>query len=84
MTSSRLKTVALSICTVALLTLASTAAAAGEADKTETTTPIKHFVVLMQENHTFDNYFGTYPGADGVPEGNLHAPQPEEAEGRLR
>ena len=30
-------------------------------------TPIKHFVVLMQENHTFDNYFGTYPGADGLP-----------------
>ena len=26
-----------------------------------------HFVVLMQENHTFDNYFGTYPGADGPP-----------------
>ena len=35
----------------------------------ETTTPIKHFVVLMQENHTFDNYFGTYPGADGFPDG---------------
>lgn len=32
-------------------------------------TPIKHFVTLMQENHTFDNYFGTYPGADGIPKG---------------
>jgi phospholipase C len=30
-------------------------------------TPIEHLVVLMQENHTFDNYFGTYPGADGIP-----------------
>jgi phospholipase C len=30
-------------------------------------TPIKHFVTLMQSNHTFDSYFGTYPGADGVP-----------------
>jgi phospholipase C len=30
-------------------------------------TPIHHFVVLLQENHTFDNYFGTYPGADGFP-----------------
>lgn len=30
-------------------------------------TPIEHFVVLMQENHSFDNYFGTYPGADGIP-----------------
>jgi len=31
-------------------------------------TPIKHFIVVMQENHTFDNYFGTYPGADGIPQ----------------
>ena len=31
--------------------------------------PIEHLVVLMQENHTFDNYFGTYPGADGIPAG---------------
>jgi phospholipase C len=35
----------------------------------QTTTPIKHLVVLMQENHTFDNYFGTYPGANGIPSG---------------
>ncbi len=33
------------------------------------TSPIEHFVVLMQENHSFDNYFGTYPGADGFPDG---------------
>jgi phospholipase C len=32
-------------------------------------TPIQHFIVLMQENHTYDNYFGTYPGADGIPPG---------------
>ena len=32
-------------------------------------TPIQHFVVLMQENHTFDNYFGTYPGANGIQPG---------------
>jgi phospholipase C len=24
-------------------------------------------VALMQANHSFDNYFGTYPGADGIP-----------------
>jgi phospholipase C len=30
------------------------------------TTPIKHFVFLMQGGRTFDNYFGTYPGADGL------------------
>jgi len=28
---------------------------------------IKHVFVILQENHTFDNYFGTYPGADGIP-----------------
>ena len=39
----------------------------GQTDDTKT--PIKHFLVLMQENHTFDNYFGTYPGAEGIPEG---------------
>ena len=31
------------------------------------TTPIRHFIMLMQSNHSFDNYFGTYPGADGIP-----------------
>jgi len=30
-------------------------------------TPIEHFIVVMQQNHTFDNYFGTYPGANGTP-----------------
>jgi phospholipase C len=32
-------------------------------------TPIRHLVMLMQENHSFDNYFGTYPNADGIPTG---------------
>jgi len=27
---------------------------------------IKHVIVLMQENRSFDSYFGTYPGADGI------------------
>ena len=30
-------------------------------------TRIKHVVVVMQENRSFDSYFGTYPGADGYP-----------------
>ncbi|HVU73663.1 MAG TPA: alkaline phosphatase family protein [Mycobacteriales bacterium] len=30
---------------------------------------IKHVVVVMQENRSFDSYFGTYPGADGIPAG---------------
>ena len=28
---------------------------------------ISHVVVIMQENRSFDTYFGTYPGADGIP-----------------
>lgn len=28
--------------------------------------PIKHIVFFVKENRTFDNYFGTYPGANGA------------------
>lgn len=28
--------------------------------------PIKHVVVIMEENHTFDNYFGDFPGVAGT------------------
>ena len=28
---------------------------------------IQHVVIIMQENRSFDSYFGTYPGADGIP-----------------
>jgi phospholipase C len=28
---------------------------------------IRHVVVIMQENRSFDSYFGTFPGADGIP-----------------
>jgi phospholipase C len=28
---------------------------------------IKHVVIIMQENRSYDQYFGTYPGADGIP-----------------
>jgi phospholipase C len=28
---------------------------------------IKHVVLIVQENRSFDSYFGTYPGADGIP-----------------
>jgi phospholipase C len=33
---------------------------------------IKHVVILMMENRSFDEYFGTYPGADGLPRRNGH------------
>ncbi|HEX6460186.1 MAG TPA: alkaline phosphatase family protein [Thermoleophilaceae bacterium] len=30
---------------------------------------IQHVVIIMQENRSFDQYFGTYPGAGGIPPG---------------
>jgi phospholipase C len=30
---------------------------------------IKHVVLIMQENRSFDSYFGTFPGANGIPRG---------------
>ncbi|HLI32407.1 MAG TPA: alkaline phosphatase family protein [Solirubrobacteraceae bacterium] len=42
---------------------------------------IKHVVVIMQENRSFDTYFGTYPGVDGIPRKNgqitVCVPDPE-------
>ena len=31
---------------------------------------IQHVIVIMQENRSFDSYFGTFPGADGIPMAN--------------
>jgi phospholipase C len=28
---------------------------------------IEHLIFIMQENRSFDHYFGTFPGADGIP-----------------
>ena len=59
--------------TVAMLAVAATVAlirpvAADSDDKTnpnnlKTATPIKHLVVIFNENRSFDHYFGTYPNA---------------------
>ncbi len=38
--------------------------------------PLKHFVYIIQENISFDHYFGTYPGANGLPKGEKFAYQP--------
>jgi phospholipase C len=45
---------------------------------------IKHIVILMQENRSFDEYFGMYPGADGIPvdgSGNPTVCVPDPAQG---
>ena len=33
---------------------------------------IKHVVIMIQENRTFDDFFATYPGADGTTTGQTH------------
>ena len=43
-----------------------TSVSASQSENTPNT-PIEHLIVVMQQNHTFDNYFGTYPGANGIP-----------------
>jgi phospholipase C len=43
--------------------IASGASSAPKAGYGDTTTPIKHLVVLFDENISFDHYFGTYPYA---------------------
>jgi phospholipase C len=50
------------------------AVAANAAEAVLTATPakpdmnkIQHVVFIMQENHSFDEYFGMYPGVDGIP-----------------
>jgi phospholipase C len=54
-------------------------AAAGAARTTShtgagsTTTPIKHLVVIFQENVSFDHYFGTYPKAANTSGQPFHA-----------
>jgi len=28
---------------------------------------MQHVIFVVQENRSFDHYFGTFPGADGIP-----------------
>jgi phospholipase C len=37
---------------------------------------IQHVVMIMQENRSFDSYFGTYPGVNGIP-GGVCLPDPQ-------
>jgi len=41
--------------------------------------PIEHVVIIVKENHTFDNYFGTFPGANGIAD-LTHAPDPPKSD----
>ena len=53
--------------TVAAVALTVLPASPAFADNAPTDPPIKHLVVLFQENVSFDHYFGTYPNATNPP-----------------
>jgi phospholipase C len=36
---------------------------------------IEHLIFIVQENRSFDHYFGTYPGANGIPMGASGKPK---------
>jgi phospholipase C len=38
-------------------------------------TAVQHIVFIIKENHTFDNYFGTFPGAHGATTGVISSGQ---------
>ncbi len=59
--SSRIGTVA-----QATLLLLASAGAAPPNPPNDGIHKIEHVVIIMQENRSFDSYFGTYPGADGI------------------
>jgi len=44
-----------------------------QADSSNTTTPIKHVIIVVGENHTFDNMFGTYKPKHGQTIRNLRS-----------
>src|SRR4051812_17645231 len=52
------------------------AASPTTADDVATATPIKHLVVVFQENASFDHYFGTYPNAANPPGDPPFVPRP--------
>ncbi|HEV3284305.1 MAG TPA: alkaline phosphatase family protein [Solirubrobacteraceae bacterium] len=55
---------------------ASANAAPPEATPIEASQKIQHVVMIMQENRSFDSYFGTYPGANGIP-AHVCVPDPQ-------
>src|SRR5258708_672970 len=40
-------------------------------EKAQATSPIQHIVFIVKENHSFDHYFGVYPGVNGTTTGKI-------------
>ncbi|MGH9432670.1 MAG: phospholipase C [Terriglobia bacterium] len=66
---------------VVILTFASAALPAAAGGAAQSPLPagmekVQHIIWILQENRSFDNYFGTYPAADGIPPGTCLAVLP--------
>ena len=57
------------ICLAVILMFAGGASSPLVASVASTPSKIQHLIFIVQENHSFDNYFGTYLGANGFPVG---------------
>jgi len=59
--------IAIPLLVMAVMFTANVAAYPTNNPQSNTATPIKHVVVIFQENVSFDHYFGTYPNAANPP-----------------
>jgi phospholipase C len=59
--------------TVGAVSVPATSPASSWAYVPPTSTPIKHVVVIFDENESFDHYFGTYPNATNTDGSTFHA-----------
>jgi phospholipase C len=66
-----------------LALMLSTAGLAPAEDDSSTSTPIKHVIVIFQENISFDHYFGTYPNAQPNKDGSRYFKGAKEATPRV-
>lgn len=55
---------------------------AGRGPRTLSSQKIDRVVIIFKENHTFDNYFGTYPGANGMSMPRSPNPPPRDPDHR--
>jgi phospholipase C len=72
------RTTIVSVSTLALALLAANSGRAEHGDDSDTRTPIKHVVVIFQENVSFDHYFGTYPHAAPNKDGSIYFAKPQD------
>jgi phospholipase C len=63
---SRRKSAVAAVLTLLIIAGAATSARSGK--PLQTATPIKHVIVIFDENRSFDHYFGVYPRAANPPD----------------